>query len=147
MEIVVKLGTYSEIRNDASFVRNTVFCIEQQISKEIERDGNDAEGMHVVLYENGSPVTAARIIKTDNQYRIGRVATIKEYRGRGYGTIVVKTLIDWAFTNGINEVFIHSQKHAEEFYKALGFKSFGGFFEEAGIKHINMVIKKCDIID
>ena len=141
-DVNIKVGTYSEIDTDAQKVRNEVFCIEQKINKDIERDGLDSTAIHAVVYEKDNPVSTGRLICENNKYYIGRVATLKEHRCKGLGNLVVKELINWAFNNNISEVYIHAQKHAEEFYRKIGFESYGDVFFEAGIEHISMVINK-----
>jgi len=138
----IEIGAHSKIGADAQRVRDAVFCVEQRISKELERDSYDAAATHAVLYENDVPVSVGRIIHKENAYFIGRVSTLKTYRGKGYGSRIVKALVDWAFAHDISEVQLHSQKHAEDFYSKLGFQSYGAVFYEAGIEHISMVITR-----
>jgi len=141
-DIKVKVGSYLEIGKDAQVVRDEVFCVEQEISQDIERDSYDAIAMYVVLYKDNEPIATGRIIEKDDKYLVGRVATLREHRGNGYGSVIVKSLVDWAFENNISEVYIHSQKHAEGFYEKIGFQAFGEVFYEAGIEHVNMICKR-----
>ena len=141
MVIDIKIGKYSELGKDARDIRNSVFCQEQKIDIAIERDEHDLTATFVVIYDENRPVATGRIILKDNQYIIGRIATLKTYRGRGLGKLVVVSLLDWAFKNNVSEVIVHAQKHAEEFYKKIGFSSFGYSYFEAGKEHINMTIK------
>jgi len=141
-DLSIKIGSFSKVGKDAQIVRDNVFCIEQEISQDIERDFYDDTATHVVLYKDDAPIATGRIVEINNKYYIGRVATLKEHRGNGHGSLIVRSLVDWAFQNDITEVYLHSQKHAEGFYEKLGFQSFGEVFYEAGIEHVNMVIKK-----
>lgn len=141
-DIVIKTGTYSALWDDAMKIRDEVFCGEQGISRDIEIDRFDRAATHVVLYLNGLPVSTGRIICDDGVYYIGRVATIRKYRGNGYGKMIVEALADWALCNKISEVHLHAQKHAVGFYEKIGFRPYGDIFFEAGIEHISMVMKK-----
>jgi len=138
-DVKIKIGSYAEIGTDAQTVRDEVFVVEQGISLDIERDAYDSISTHAVLYKNNAPVSAGRIVNRDNGHYIGRVSTLKEHRKNGYGGLIVSALVEWAFSNDIPEVHLHSQKHAENFYKGLGFRSYGEVFIEAGIEHISMV--------
>jgi len=51
-----------------------------------------------------------------------------------------------AFTAGIDEVFLNSQRSAIKFYESIGFKVEGDVFVEAGIEHYKMTIKANDLI-
>lgn len=141
--IEVKTGTYSDLGADAHKVRDTVFCIEQGISMEIERDEADLSAVHAVVYENDIPVAAGRLIYDEENeiYLIGRISSLRAVRGKGYGKLIVKSLIEYAENNEIDEIHLHSQKHAEGFYKNLGFEAYGDVFLEAGIEHVSMMTK------
>lgn len=127
--------------SDAISVREEVFCSEQNIPIEIEIDEFDKSSKHIVVYYNGKPVGTARLVEDNGTYSIGRVAVLKDYRRRNIGALLVNNLKDFAFSNGVCEINIHAQVSAEEFYKKLGFKEYGGTFIEAGIEHINMNIR------
>ena len=138
----IKIGTYEDIGADARRIRDSVFIFEQGIEEEIEKDNYDKLATYVVVYENSLPVATGRIVKKDNEWVIGRVATIKNKRKKGYGEEVIKCLVDYGFNNGAERITLHAQKYVEKFYKKLGFHSFGDVFLEADIEHINMFIKK-----
>lgn len=136
------LGT--EELTDAFYIRKEVFIKEQQISEAIEYDEWDPKAFHVVVYEQGQPKATGRLIKQKDQYLLGRIAVLKEARGKGLGDLVVRMLIRKAFDLGATEVHIHAQISARPFYEKLGFEAYGDCYDEAGILHISMV-KKEDI--
>lgn len=139
---MIKTIIQTEKNNDALEIRRQVFIEEQGVSENIERDSYDDDAVHVIAYDNDKPVATARLINKDGEYYIGRVATLKEKRGFGLGTIVMKALLEYAFENNINKITIHSQKHAERFYEKLGFIKYGDTYLEEGIEHVSMYIEK-----
>jgi predicted GNAT family N-acyltransferase len=40
------------------------------------------------------------------------------------------------------DIYLHSQCHAKEFYEAFGFKAVGEIFKEANIDHCYMILKE-----
>lgn len=124
---------------DEYYIRTVVFIEEQGISVEEEFDGTDADAIHLVAYEDGVPVSTGRILRADGQLVIGRIATIKEYRKKGYGDLIVRMLIRKAFSMGEQKQHINAQISAQGFYEKLGFVAYGEIFDEAGIAHISMV--------
>ena len=124
---------------DARKIRQEVFVIEQNVDPEIEYDELDKVAVHLVLYENGVPVGTGRAINKDGEYYIGRLAVLKDFRKKGYGDLIMRVLIRKCFDAGGDKQYIHAQKHAENFYKKLGFTPYGEPFAEAGIEHIHMV--------
>lgn len=78
---------------------------------------------------------------------IGRLATVKAFRGRGYGRILVKEAFKTA--KGYKDrsdntwkglIVIHSQRYVEGWYKSCGFETDSGMghWWEEGIEHTAM---------
>lgn len=94
--------------------------------------------------------------------KLGRLATLKKYRGLGLGRLLVNTAVEWAAKNkgAIREgkgavqvereksvvaewnglVLVHAQRDVEKFYRSLGFVTDEGLGEwvEEGIQHVGM---------
>ncbi len=126
--------------SDSFDIRREVFVVEQQIDKDIEFNGSDRDAIILVLYEEAMPVATGRLLKQeDGYYVLGRIAVLKAHRGKKYGDFVVRLLIRKAFELGSQKQYVHAQIQVEEFYKKLGFVSFGEEYMEAGIPHVTMV--------
>jgi len=67
-------------------IRRKVFIEEQGVTEEEEMDGTDAGAIHLLVRDDGLPVATGRIIIEDDKYYIGRVAVLKEQRGKNTGT-------------------------------------------------------------
>lgn len=165
------------IFRDALIVRVTVFGIEQNCDETLEIDHADEGSWHWVVYEGDEneatpvPVATIRFIppracqpilegpqmagsKTWDQSEpfaeIGRLATIKQYRGKGYARNLVLGALKFAGEHrgevgsewkGL--VFIHAQVGVMEWYAGLGFRvdeGVGRWFEE-GIEHVGMWLR------
>ena len=116
-------------------IRNSVFTSEQKIPEDIDFDGKDTDAVHVLIKMEGRFVGTGRMLQDGH---IGRLAVLKDHRGKGAGAKAVKALIDEAFRKGFKRVFLGAQLPASGFYSILGFKEYGSTFIEAGIKHIHM---------
>lgn len=123
---------------DGYWVRRKVFIEEQKVPEELEIDEYDKAADHVIVYINNSPVATGRLVAINGEDLFGRIAVLKEYRGRGLGKIVVDNLINRAEEKGIEEVHLHAQLTAKGFYESLGFEAYGEIFDDAGIDHIGM---------
>lgn len=129
---------------DCFYIREKVFIEEQKVPRELEMDDKDKIAVHAIVYdiENKTfPVATGRIYIDGNECRIGRVAVLKEYRGKGYGDFVVRLLVNKALSSNIEEVTLHAQTQTKDFYKKIGFIESGEVFYEAGISHIKMLMK------
>lgn len=123
---------------DAHTIREAVFMQEQNVPEADEHDGTDGACIHLVAYEGETPVSTGRIMITKEDFIIGRVATLKAYRGRGIATGVMEALIDACATMGGDRKILHAQLTAQSFYEKLGFTPYGEEFLDAGIAHIAM---------
>ncbi|HEY8363165.1 MAG TPA: GNAT family N-acetyltransferase [Tissierellaceae bacterium] len=124
---------------DAYKIRFKVFIEEQNVPADLEVDDIDGIAHHVVVYQDGIPVGTGRVFEQGGRYYLGRIAVLKEYRKQHIGSLIVKLLLQKAFEWGAEEVHIHAQTSALEFYKKLGFIPYGEPYDEAGIRHISMV--------
>jgi predicted GNAT family N-acyltransferase len=117
-------------------VRRKVFIEEQQVPEELEWDGEDEVSSHVLaVAADGMPIGTARLLRDGH---IGRMAVVKEWRGRGVGSALMSHLLDLARASGHEVVRLHAQTHAAGFYAKHGFAVEGGEFMEAGIPHVVM---------
>ena len=123
---------------DSFEIRREVFCKEQGISEELEFDGSDSEAVIVVVYEDNNPVATGRVIRIENEMRLGRIAVKSEHRGKRYGDLVVRMLIRRCYDMGAEEQYVHAQVQAKGFYERLGFVPYGDEYMEDGILHISM---------
>jgi len=127
---------------DAVKIRETVFVVEQNVPADLELDEYDFTAIHVIMYVDNQPAGNGRIVlKDDDKWYIGRVAILKEFRGKSYGKVLMQEITKVAQEKGLKEVFIHAQIQVVPFYERLGWKSFGEEFEEAGIVHKHMSIE------
>lgn len=117
-------------------IRRAVFVIEQQVSEAEEWDGMDESSRHVIaLAVDGSAVGTGRLLPDG---RIGRMAVLKPWRGRGVGSALLSELIAMARESGYAETRLHAQTHALAFYRKHGYTPLGEEFLEAGIPHYEM---------
>lgn len=121
-------------------VREEVFVREQNVPLELELDEFDDIADHLVIYKDQRPIAVGRLIEKENYYTLGRVAVLKEFRGKQFGYQLMKELLKKAQELGAAEIRIHAQLTAEKFCKKLGFIPYGEIFEEAGIEHISMKV-------
>ena len=118
-------------------IRQRVFIEEQRVPLDIEWDGLDEQATHfIALNEMGLALGTARLLTGTGQ--IGRIAVLKEQRGRDIGRQLLHAAVEHAVGAGLERVFLHAQMHAEGFYRKAGFLPVGQEFMEAGIPHIEM---------
>lgn len=143
--VVTAIETRDELR-EALAVRMRVFVEEQGVPAEEEVDAYDGDpaatpALHVLGRLDGSAIATARLLldpPPGDLPHIGRVAVLREHRGRGYGAAVMETLHAAASERGFRGVTLAAQLHAVGFYERLGYAAHGPVFLDAGIEHRQM---------
>jgi predicted GNAT family N-acyltransferase len=131
----IELMPWEQARAQASRVRFTVFVEEQQVPADIELDEHDAHCLHALAFSDDLAVGTARLLPDGH---IGRMAVLREWRGRGVGTLMLESLIDRARQLGHSQVMLSAQTHAVSFYRKHGFVEEGAEYMDAGIPHRDM---------
>jgi len=123
-------------------IRTAVFVVEQGVPEDLEWDGLDEHAYHVMaLAPDGTPIGTGRLLQDGH---IGRVAVLKDWRGKGVGKALLDMLLVIANKMGYDEVRLHAQTRVLEFYSRRGFIAHGQEFMEAGIPHFAMTRATAD---
>jgi predicted GNAT family N-acyltransferase len=134
----IELLDWPAAQKQAKRIRFAVFVEEQGVPPDLEMDENDAQSLHALAYADGVAIGTGRLLPDGH---IGRMAVVRDWRGRGAGKAMLRSLIDAARRRGQREVALSAQVHAVEFYSAEGFEPEGAVYEEAGIPHQAMRLK------
>lgn len=124
-------------------IREAVFIREQGVPAELEWDEEDRRCLHAVARAPaGAPVGTARL-KPDGT--LGRMAVLKDQRGRGIGSALLEALVDEARRRGLASVRLSAQTHASAFYGKRGFIVTSDVYLDAGIPHRSMILDLADV--
>ena len=135
----VILGSWADVAEAASLIRFAVFVDEQGVPADMELDEFDSMSIHALALLNDLPVGTGRLLPDGH---VGRMAVLREHRGRGIGAALLGTLMDAARSRGQKRLVLHAQTHALGFYGAFGFRPEGDVFMEAGLPHQTMIWEK-----
>lgn len=125
---------------DAFDVRRQAFVREQGISEDLVFDENDRDALHLVVRDGERAIGTARVrFLGNNQAKLERMAIARAFRHKGIGRGIIDFLDEELRGKQVQQVVIHAQEGAVEFYKSCGFQESGSPFREANIKHIKML--------
>lgn len=126
---------WERARPHAAPIRETVFVREQGVPAEIEMDAMDSKCLHAIAWDGSRAVATGRLLPDGH---VGRMAVLKDWRGKGVGGALLESLVDAARARGDREVVLSAQVHAVDFYLAHAFLRSGDVYQEAGIAHQEM---------
>lgn len=127
---------YHALPQDAKTIREAVFMKEQGFVEEF--DEIDSRAVHLVVYEQETPIAVCRFFVQNGAYVIGRIAVLQPYRGRHIGAAVLRYAEQEIANAGGTAVSLHAQEQAKGFYEKLGYRQFGGIELEEGCPHVWM---------
>ncbi len=122
-------------------IRMRVFVKEQSVPQEIELDADDKRAIHFLACIGSRAVGTARVVRQHGSAKIGRMAVLKSYRGRGVGKKLLQRATETAKKRGARKIYLHAQVPVIGFYESMGFRCVGPVFDEAGISHRKMILK------
>ncbi len=122
-------------------IRTAVFIDEQKFT--IELDDTDDIAVHMLVYDGDTPIATARAF-VDNgnppyRWTIGRVCVGTKARGTGLGRVIMEQLEKHIVDSyGATEFVLSAQCRVEDFYKKLGYTSYGEAYMDEHCPHISM---------
>jgi len=133
-----KFKTEDKEKAEIAFaIRRKVFVEEQNVEPEEEYDEFEDTCTHYLLYYDGKPVATARWQITEKGIKPGRFAMLKEWRGKGIGSELLKQIMNDIIPLNM-PIYLNSQVSAVNYYARFGFVKKGDIFLEANIEHYLM---------
>jgi predicted GNAT family N-acyltransferase len=120
-------------------LRYEVFCNEQGVSLEEERDGRDGEALHLVVVDDGEVVGTCRLLLVGSEVKLGRMAVAASHRGRGLAAELLVEADVRSRELRAEGIALAAQLTAQSLYERAGYAPYGDVFLDAGIEHVMMV--------
>jgi predicted GNAT family N-acyltransferase len=134
--VAVRPASWQHDREPLQHVRRRVFIEEQGVPEDDEWDAADPIAWHVLAIDGKRDAVGTGRLEPCG--KIGRVAVLDRFRGRGVGQAIMRCLVNHATDSGFEAVYLHAQTAATDFYRRLGFRAEGPVFDEVGIPHVRM---------
>lgn len=105
------------------------------------RVDHDDQALHFGVFEDGRLVTVGSLFLNGQQAQFRKLATTPGSQGKGYGTLLIKKMLEYCDEAGIPLLWCHARQTAESFYARLGFYRAGQYFEKNNIIYCRMELK------
>lgn len=136
---------YNYLPKDALQIRLDVFVKEQGFEEEF--DAVDDIAVHLLAFDDLSPIAVCRFYwnKEKDSYVIGRIAVVREYRGKEIGAKILREAEKHICEMGGKKVFLAAQVKAAGFYEKQGYSTVGKQYYEEYCPHIWMCknVERC----
>lgn len=136
---IVRPARWNEDEAAIARVRRAVFIEEQGVPEALEWENADADCVWFVALEPAGEVVG--IGRLTPSGRIGRMAVMPDWRGRGVGGALLVQAIQAARERGQTSVELSAQTRAIAFYLRHGFSVLGDEYMDAGIPHRAMKLE------
>ena len=130
--------TFNKLEPNIRMIRKIVFEDEQGFIDEFDEIDNSDTVVHMLLCKDDEPIATCRFFKVNDEYKIGRIAVVKEYRGQGIGRIIVSCAEEKVYELGGRELCLSSQVRVQGFYEKLGYVAEGEIYMDQMCPHIKM---------
>ncbi len=136
----IEIRKYNSLCGEAREIREAVFVREQGFVNEF--DDIDDIAVHFVLYVDGKAAGTCRIYcGDDNEFHLGRLAVLSEYRGMSLGKLLITEAERCAAEQGAEFITLSAQVRVKDFYEKCGYSAVGEEYPDEGCPHIKMYKK------
>ncbi|WP_234418232.1 GNAT family N-acetyltransferase [Aquimarina aquimarini] len=99
---------------------------------------NDKDARHFGLFVNKEITSILSLFVENNEAQFRKFATLIEFQGLGYGTILLKNIIDLIEKEGIRKLWCNARVEKSKFYERFNLKTTDKKFEKGGIEYVIM---------
>ncbi|WP_242849831.1 GNAT family N-acetyltransferase [Clostridium sp. C8] len=137
-EVKMIIKEYNYLPEEAGKIRSEVFVKEQRFVEEF--DEIDGIAKHMIAYEREQPIATCRIYFNSKKqsFVIGRIAVVKEWRGKKIGERILNAAEDNIRRDGGKSVMLLGQVRVVGFYENQGYTKQGVAYFEEDCLHIWM---------
>ena len=130
----MEIKIYNSLPEEAIAIRKKVFMDEQGFVSDF--DATDDSSHHLVMFDSGRAVATCRVFSCECGFAVGRIAVIREYRGRHCGASLLYAAEKLIKKLGGHKVIIHAQLRVQAFYQKLGYRLSGLADEDGECPHV-----------
>lgn len=101
---------------------------------------DDLEGQHFGLYRHECLISVISLFSKGDRMQFRKFATRPEYQGRGYGSMLLKEVIERAKTSGFKDLWCNARVSKVSYYEAFGLVMTEETFIKEGQSYVIMTL-------
>ena len=102
------------------------------------RLANDSEGRHFGLYINDEMISVISLFVKNQEAQFRKFATIPNYQGKGYGTLLLKRILSIVKDDHIYKIWCNARVDKSMYYARFGMVETNNNFTKGGIDYVIM---------
>jgi len=99
---------------------------------------NDENARHFGLFVNGEITSIISLFEDNNEVQFRKFATLEKFQGLGYGSILLKKIIDLIKKEGVRKLWCNARVEKSKFYERFNLKTTDKKFVKGGIEYVIM---------
>ena len=102
------------------------------------RIANDDEGRHFGLFIDDFMVSLVSLFIVNKEAQFRKFATLPAYQGKGFGTLLLKEIMDTVKDENIDRIWCNSRTNKSGYYAKFGMTLTNKTFVKGGIEYVIM---------
>ncbi|MCK8058344.1 MULTISPECIES: GNAT family N-acetyltransferase [unclassified Fusibacter] len=99
---------------------------------------DDPKGEHYGLFVDSKLISVISVFITENSAQFRKFATLSQYQGKGYGTLLLSYVLKQLEKMGIKRVWCNARLDKADYYGKFEFVKTDIFFEKGAKKYVIM---------
>lgn len=99
---------------------------------------DDEDGIHLALFNDDQLMSVISLFRQEDYLQFRKFATVVASQQKGYGSLLLQQVMDYAATEGFARVWCNARKSAVGFYKKFGLTETPQTLEKGGISYVIM---------
>lgn len=99
---------------------------------------NDDKGKHFGLFINDKMVSVISLFIANKEAQFRKFATLTDYQGKGFGTLLLKEIMNIVEQNKLNKVWCNARIDKSNYYTKFGMIVTDNKFVKGGIQYVIM---------
>ncbi len=120
--------------SDVLEIRHKVMYPEKD--KEYVALPDDDKALHIGYYKEGMLVSVLSLFLHNRELQFRKFATLSEFQGQGYGSELMKWVLDYAIDMKFERLWCNSRVEKTDFYEKFEFVKTNQIFEKDGRQFI-----------